>query len=189
MEKNDIASLLAMIASLYPNFSQSDANLKAWYWLLKDESKEEVTKAVKEVLKISKYPPVPAEIFDMIKSLRTSTLPETISWSLSEALANCDSPKYLCRIAKSFANRTVPKINGKRQFSSPEELHKAEDINRREWERAFKDKFKELQEIVINKTKIGINANESIKQLFIEDMNKYNTISTFINFNEIKNVQ
>ena len=167
----------------------TDAQLLVWHDQFKDIDYQEALKAARHLKANLAYAPKVADFWKAIRTLRTSNLPETITWSPAEALANCDSPKYLCRIARSFANRVVPPIDGKRQFSSTEELHKAVEINRREWERAYKEKFQNLQDIVTNNIKIGIPANESIKQLFIEDMHNNNTISNLITQKELENAQ
>lgn len=162
MEQSDIAGMLVMIASLYPNFSQADGSLKAWHWLFKEEAKEEVTRALKEVLKTSKFPPTPAEIFDMIRALRVKNLPPTLTWTPDEALLNANSDKYLCKISRDHADSLVPKINGKTQFGSVEEMHRSSQIRQREWDRAYKEKFKQLQVEAIANIKRGLSIEQSM---------------------------
>lgn len=170
----------AILGYLYSEHDKpAEAQIAVWQDQFKDIDYQEALKAARHVKANLSYAPKVADFWSSIKTLRTANMPHTLTWSVEEALQNAYSKKYLCVMARQFADRAVPAIAGHFQFSSPEEMHKAQAINRREWERAFKDKYKEIQSTAIKL----ISQGQDPKSVYKLITREYETRKTAITYN------
>lgn len=162
--------MLALIAQLYPNFVQGEKAADAWLWLFRDEQKELISEALKLSLKNSEYPPTPAHVNKFLQELKNKNLPETLKLSAKEAYSRDDiQAKKIIRIARAYADKAVPPIEGFRQFHDETELQKSVEINRREHFNAFKEKYQHLQEQILKLVQQKrLSASDAAKQIFNE---------------------
>lgn len=69
LDSEETGKLLAVMASVYPNFKVDEVGImnSTWHALLKDLSYKHASEALFKLLKILKFPPTPADIIEVAK--------------------------------------------------------------------------------------------------------------------------
>lgn len=117
-----------------------------WWDQFKELTRDEFMAVARKLKKTHTYgAPKVADCWAVLEQTRQEAAPEQLDWTGQEALIGYDSDhSELLEAAREFADRAAPPIPGDRQFESPEELEKANRIQRAVWERNFKEHYESL---------------------------------------------
>lgn len=156
MTRDEIKTILAMIQSVFQNWKVNQALVDTWFAILGKYDKDLVLRAVQGYLSTdAKFAPTPGEIN---KICEKEGLPDSIRLTALEAMSsNCP----LAQDASVFADRQSY-LDPKTQYSSIEEMHRAQAIAKATWRRAFTERFETLQERAKHQILLGRSAKEAI---------------------------
>jgi hypothetical protein len=149
-----------MVFAEYPEPSESVKLL--WHETFKDLDIDLTLEAIKELIKSKTYgTPKIADFWQHYQQIIKIKLPEELQLKAEEAWRT-NTPIALETIKK--VNRIYPKIDSSRQFTSPEELAKANHFNDIERKKIFKEIYEKLKEEEVRKIiKTSPNCLESKK--------------------------
>jgi hypothetical protein len=165
--KSDILKMLSLFVSTHPNFKVNDDVVEAWHLLFKEYEPELLFLAAKDALMATSYLPTPYYLKEAIKERLKQDMPEALRWTPDEALANAGAKKTIIRKSREYAEMAVPQIDGKHQFHSIEDMHRAQAIRQREWDRAFKEKFVQIKDELFKLVNQGLTYSQAGEKVFM----------------------
>lgn len=145
MTKTEMAQILGATKLLFGNQALTEAETNAWFVYFGNEDATQFKNAMLAAAKTGRFFPTPGEVQE---NLNFGTLPDVLRLSGTEALINMnnyDSP--LLDDASNFADLAAYH-NPTAQYSSPEELEKANQIHESIWKREFKERFESRRDSI-----------------------------------------
>lgn len=140
----------------FPNFELTENTIKLWHELFEQEPPKVLDDALRAAVKEPgrQFFPTPGDVQAYI----LKAMPLILTMKASEALS---APHPLAEEARQFAER-VNVRDPKTQYSSPEELAKANEIHKACCRRDFKERFETLQARVKANVIKGISLERAV---------------------------
>ncbi len=150
MRKIELVQILTEAKLLFGAHALTDAEVNAWFNYFGANDAKHFRAAMLAVIKTSKFFPTPGEIQ---QGLNLIDCPEILRITPAQALdyaRRYDAPvrSSLIECARAYASRMSAQ-DPKTQYDSPEDLHRANQIQDAIWCREFKARFSELQSEVV----------------------------------------
>lgn len=154
-----------IIAIVFAEHEQPTKDVKLiWRQFLAKESFQMALEAAARLLKSKVYgKPRVSDFFGHLSEIRAELLPPSLKVTGREALHLYQTNKILFLDASSYADRAAPPVS--EQFSSPEELDKAQRIRKAIWEREFIERYERQKEQALRLVVKGIEPKKAILEV------------------------
>lgn len=161
MTKEQFAKYFSLLFVEHP---KPTADVEAtWFALFKDVCEKYLIEAIKLFLKKQTYGrPRIADLWECVERVEREYLPKIFTISAEEAYLNKHKKSELIDDTIAFTNTLVPPDWEHQQFSTPEELQKAEQIHKATWKREFLKRFSEKQKQCLDLYKKGLDPRQAL---------------------------